>query len=74
MKHINRIMLLGPLATQAPFAEYDPEHRRWRVWQSFNPTVTEGTYLLLYENGLAERCTELHGRITEIVTITGPVE
>ncbi len=52
-----RLSILTPSARQAPFLEYSQREGRWRVWQSFDPTGTIGTYLDLYASGAVERVT-----------------
>lgn len=70
----NRTMIVGPHSAQSPFLEYDSITRRWRVWQSFDGSVTNGTYLDLYPSGLIERVTlQSGGEVGEITRITGPV-
>jgi len=67
-------MILGPDSSQSPFLEYDSFTRRWRVWQSFDASISNGTYLDLYDTGLIERVTlQSGGEVREITRITGPV-
>jgi len=73
MPHANRTIILGPEATQAPLLEFDTANNRWRIWQAFNGSVTQGTYLDLYPNGLIERVTVGPHGVDHIDRITGPV-
>lgn len=69
-----RVMLLDPLAAQAPFAEYDARTGRWRIWLIFDATVDSGTYLDLQADGLCERVTlGTDSSVREITRLTGPV-
>lgn len=70
----NRVIVLDPQAKQAPFIEFDTRTRRWRVWMTFDGSITNGTYLDLYDTGLCERVTlQSGGEVREITRITGPV-
>jgi hypothetical protein len=70
-----RVMILDPNARQAPFAEYDTRTHRWRIWLTFDPTVTGGTYLDLQAGGLCERVTlGSDGSMQDTHRLTGPVE
>lgn len=69
-----RVMILDPESRQAPFAEYDTRTNRWRIWLTFDPTVTGGTYLDLQVGGLCERVTlDSTGSVENIHRLTGPV-
>lgn len=73
MRHFKRLGLLTPDARQAPFAEYNIETSRWRIWQSFNADVSSGSYVELYPTGLSERVTVKDGIVMDITILTGPV-
>jgi len=47
----------GRTLIQIPFAEWHPSYKCWRIWISYNPTITAGTYLDLEPNGRASRVT-----------------
>lgn len=72
MRQFKRVMITGPEATQAPFAEYDELTCRWRVWQSFNSDVSAGTYLDFYPSGQVDRVTVNPDDSFDIVIISGP--
>jgi len=70
MQRPSRLSIITPSSKQAPFIEYNAKSQRWRVWQSFNPTVTAGTYLDLYPSGAVERVTlGPDGSIKDITTV-----
>ena len=74
MRSFKRVMITGPEATQAPFAEYMRDLDRWRIWQSFSADVRSGTYLELYPNGQVDRVTVLNWMVQDITIISGPAK
>jgi hypothetical protein len=60
-----RVGIITPHSRQLPFLEWDNTPRRWRVWQSYNPDISAGTYLDLYgTNPLDQRFVGQVDRVT----------
>jgi hypothetical protein len=47
----------GRTLVQIPLCEWHPDYKCWRVWISYDPTITAGTYLELNPDGSAHRIT-----------------
>lgn len=43
--------------SKPPVLHYDPQHGRWRLWTTYNPTLMLGTYIDLYPDGKMHRVT-----------------
>ena len=52
-----RIGLLGISVSKPPLVEFDRLANQWRVWTSYNSSVTLGTYMSLLDHGKLERVT-----------------
>lgn len=75
MTPTRRLSIITPSSRQAPFLEYSIHSQRWRVWQSFDPSVSAGTYIDLYPTGLAERVTiGPDGSVNNITRLVAPHE
>jgi hypothetical protein len=55
--HIVRLSLLGIPRSKPPVIEFYEDH--WRVWTAYNSTLTEGSYIALFEDGAMTRVTIL---------------
>jgi len=49
------IGLSGLSQTKPPFLQYVDD--AWRVWSAYNSQLTLGTFILLNNDGTAQRCT-----------------
>lgn len=62
-------MRIGLFNRQQPFAEYDVQSHKWRIWYIFNNNVTSGTYYELASDGTCDRVTVLSGDLVDCVRI-----
>lgn len=64
-----RIGIFSVHQKQQPFCVFDVSSCLWRVWISYNSTVTSGTYLELHPTGAVDRVTVNNNSIMEVTKI-----
>ncbi len=62
-----RVGIFSTHQKQQPFAEF--ADNEWKVWISYKPDLTSGTYLQLSPTGSVDRVTINNNEILEIVKI-----